>query len=1031
MYKKLLFIGVLYALWGCGGGSDGDPYEPPSLSEGVIFTYPIDGQTDVHLGTRFYVTFSQHASQSAVNTPCRINGSGKVSGNFCLVGPDNRLVAISPTVDGPVVKFETDQLQQGTRYSLYVRSAVIGGGETNLPSSDPLVTFLTSQYDPVNGQSPTITAINGEDPDVYSTTVPAPPAARYPMMDFNTIRVEFSEPLDEKTVQYGSSFEFVAVDGASETPVDGALVVRKQHVSFDPSDDLTPGQRYRLRLADSILDRNGEALASATYELTPIDANSCNCVITQRFNTTHAFGESGFPKRSRLTRANLNAIDLYSPIISNSNESLNINLTDTTLEAELADPSSFDGLIPFVIRKGAYLSITGLDLALGGEVPANLETGSIRASFINDVTGFMDRNPYRDAAIDPDDDKSPVFVYLIFDLALTGSDTAGNTVLNQTIPHVQATGTARIADGKIYIESVRTIVMDLLGLDRAPAHMVLGINSDLESEPINNTEAPILVASQPADNALDSPIRDEISLIFDQPMDNLGITAQDEIMLIDNDSGGAQVPFQLRWDGSTILLTPDDPLAFGHQYQITLSGLQDIQGNSLSFSPEDGTGGDGVLVFTTENPDLSTGVGPQVSAVHVGAPCTLTDSDLDFAGRCAGGNDADDRYLHYSMPADGRIEVTFNQPMDVSTLVLGAACDSGAVRVEALDSGGSCTGVVDGSLIVETHSFKFIPRHPLAVDSDYRLTLVAGGNTSCDAEEICGANGVPLNPDPLNGAQASDAGGGNTVSIFTATAVDEDVFLPLRLQSYTDMNGNGFVDAGETARTENSAEVSIIGIGGIVSAANFLDEPGGLVIPQASIYLSGGLPVTIGQPEPLTVDGSLWDMNLVGASQIPVEVHPGVLYGTSITMDSTATVLFIDIPIADVSTGMSVMRLRQSDGPISGYIVQEEGVDQPQFIAQLDLYMDAPDMAIEVDIPLLGGLIAVNHSLHSLPLTAVVKGPVTFLNDGRVRIEQSNVDAINLDIDLTSIAGNGSVSLQIGAGGMQLNVIGNPLKGRP
>ena len=1031
MVKRFLFIGVLYALWGCSGGSDGNPYVPPTLSDGVIFTYPINGQTDVHLGTRFYVTFSKSASQAAVDTPCSIDSSGEVSGNFCLVGPANALVNISPTVDGSVVRFETDQLQQGTRYSLYVRSGVIGSDDTNLPTSEPLVTFLTSQYDPVNGQPPAVTAINGEDPDVYSTTVPAPPSARYPMMDFNTIRVEFSEPLDEKTVQYGSSFEFVAVDGVTETPVEGALVVRKQHVSFDPSNDLTPGHLYRLRLSNSILDRNGEALANLTYELTPIDANTCNCVISQRFNTTNAFGEPGFPTRSRLTGANLNAIDLYSPIISNSGESLNINLTETTLEAELADPSSFGGLIPFVIRKGAYLNITGLDLALGGEVPANLETGSIRASFINGVTGFMDRNPYRVADIDPDDDKSPVFVYLIFDLALTGSDGAGNTVLNQTIPHVQATGTARIAEGKIYIESVRTIVMDLLGLDRAPAHMVLGIHSDLETEPPTSTEAPVLVASQPADNAVDAPIRDEISLIFDKPMDNLGITAQDEIVLIDTDNAGAQVPFQLRWDGSTILLTPDDPLAFGHQYQITLNGLQDIQGNSLSFATDDGTGGDGVLVFTTENPDLSTAVGPQVSAVHVGAPCTITDGDLDFAGRCAGGNGGDDKYQHYTIPADGRIEVTFNQPMDVSSLTLGSACDNGAIRVEALDSGGTCTGVVAGSLIAETRSFKFIPRHPLTVNSNYRLTLVAGGNTSCDAGEICGANGVPLNPDPLNGAQASDAGGGNIVSTFTASAVNEDVFLPLRLESYSDINGNGFVDSGETARAENSAAVSIVGIGGIVSAASFLDAPGGSVIPEASIYLSGGLPVTIGQPEPLTIDGSVWGMTLAGASQIPVEVHPGVLYGTSITMDSTATVLFLDIPIADVATGMSVMRLRQSDGPIRGYIVQEEGVEQPQFIARLDLYMDAPDMEIEVDIPLLGGLIAVNHSLHSLPLTAVVKGPVTFLDDGRVRIEQSNVDAINLDIDLTSIAGNGSVSLQIGAGGMRLNVIGNPLKGRP
>ena len=205
-------------------------------------------------------------------------------------------------------------------------------------------------------------------------------------------RVEFSEPLDEKTVQVGTSFEFVEVDGGGgETPVPGSIVVRKQHISFDPQQvELTAGMTYRLRLTGAITDLNGEALNPVTYELVPVDSNSCGCVITQRFNTTNAFGESGFPTTSRLTGRPLNAIDLYSPLIG-SNE---INLRDTTLEARLADPSAFGGLIPFVIRKGAYLDITGLDLALGGEVPANLQTGDITASFITDVTGYMDRNPY-------------------------------------------------------------------------------------------------------------------------------------------------------------------------------------------------------------------------------------------------------------------------------------------------------------------------------------------------------------------------------------------------------------------------------------------------------------------------------------------------------------------------------------------------------------------------------------------------------------------------------------------------------------
>ena len=326
-----LLVGVLS---GCDGGGSGDPYQPPALADGVVFTYPLSGQTDVPTGTRFYVGFSRNISQGAVAASCSVDGSGTVSGNFCLVGPGNSLVAISPTVNGKVVEFETDQLLQGTPYALYVRGAVIGGGDTNLPASAPLLTFTTSQNDPLSGAVPAVRAINGEQPVVYLPG--GTQTGRYPFMDFATVRVEFTEPLDEKTVQAGSSFQFLQVDGATETPVVGSLMVRRQHVSFDPDEDLVPGVTYRVRLTSAVRDLNGEALADVIYELVPQDANACNCVITQHFNTTVAFGEAGFPATSFTTGHALNSIDLYSPLIGAND----INLRDSTVQAELADPGN-------------------------------------------------------------------------------------------------------------------------------------------------------------------------------------------------------------------------------------------------------------------------------------------------------------------------------------------------------------------------------------------------------------------------------------------------------------------------------------------------------------------------------------------------------------------------------------------------------------------------------------------------------------------------------------------------------------------
>lgn len=675
-----------------------------------------------------------------------------------------------------------------------------------------------------------------------------------------------------------------------------------------------------------------------------------------------------------------------------------------------------------MIRKGNSLAITGLDLQLGGSVPANLQTGTIKATFLNDATGFMGRNPYQSSHLLPDDEKSPVFVYLLFDLALTGTDDKGNAVLNQTIPHVQATGTAKVVNGNLEIETVRTLTMDLLGLDLAPAHMVLGIKSDVHAQVENDLQAPRLTSAYPVDGGVDFPIRDGISLIFSKPIDNAGLEVGNQISLIDRDNGNSPVSFQFAFDGSTILLKPENALAFNHRYRITLSGLKDMNGNDLDFDGSDASSGDGIIDFTTENPSSTNTVGPMISSIHTGAACALTDATATSPGRCVGGAAGDTLYQPFEIPADGYLDVQFNQPMNVSTLVLGTSCNSGAVRVERVD--GSCS-VVPGSLVVDTRSIRFKPTQPWVEGADYRLTLVSGTNATCAVGEICsgiGATPRPLNPDPLNGAEAGDAGGANVVINFKGKQANAKnaVYLPLKLEPFTDMNGNGFRDNGEVDTIENSATVRIAERSGIVTTAT--------IDGSSTIFLSGTLPVTVGLPELLSLDKSNneWGVNIAGDYQIPVNINPSILYGTSIRMDVTA---LSALPINNIETGINILRLREIGSPVTGYIVQEEGKEEPQFIGDLNLYMDAADMRISV-----AGIMSVYHNLHSYPIRAVVKGPVKFMGDGRIVIEQSNINPIVIKVEVSSVLsfliGDGSITLEIPANAMKLRLVGAPLKGR-
>src|SRR5690606_13064860 len=93
------------------------------------------------------------------------------------------------------------------------------------------------------------------------------------------------------------------------------------------------------------------------------------------------------------------------------------------------------------------------------------------------------------------------------------------------------------------------------------------------------------------------------------------------------------------------------------------------------------------------------------------------------------------------------------------------ACGQGSVRVEELDSGGTCAGGVPGTLLVRDRSIAFIPDQPWTDGARYRLTLISGNDNGCSAGELCGPGGA-ASFDPLNGSEGGDGGGAALVVNF-------------------------------------------------------------------------------------------------------------------------------------------------------------------------------------------------------------------------------------------------------------------------
>jgi hypothetical protein len=89
-------------------------------------------------------------------------------------------------------------------------------------------------------------------------------------------------------------------------------------------------------------------------------------------------------------------------------------------------------------------------------------------------------------------------------------------------------------------------------------------------------------------------------------------------------------------------------------------------------------------------------------------------------------------------------------------------------------------------------------------------------------------------------------------------------------------------------------------------------------------------------------------------------------------------------------------------------------------LVALDLYMDAPDMSIPLS----------SHDLHSKKLSLQLKGPVTFLADGRIAIAAKNVADAPIVVNISAPLGiSGGVEMILPAGGMKLQLLSRPLRG--
>jgi len=160
--------------------------------------------------------------------------------------------------------------------------------------------------------------------------------------------------------------------------------------------------------------------------------------------------------------------------------------------------------------------------------------------------------------------------------------------------------------------------------------------------------------------------------------------------------------------------------------------------------------------------------------------------------------------------------------------------------------------------------------------------------------------------------------------------------------------------------------------------------------------------------------------------RVKVKLWPSVVMGTSLDLYIESEFASAFDYGAGTLSGPQIMRMRYSgetrSEPITGWISQQgQGA---QLSMNMDLYLDAP-YAIE------WSPISNPSNLSSYPIQMVLEGGLTFLDDGRMKVEQYNTNLINLDVDTWSSGGGarqGYMDLLIPEYGSRINMISEPIK---
>lgn len=1018
--RFVLLLAASLTVVGCGGNEQTVVF--PGRGGDVFYTYPDADQRGVSTRAPIVVRLSDPVADPLALDDSMIRlmqDSTQVPVEISVApGSDDRSIVLRPV----------DPLAPGVTYSVELLNLNSAKGQITLP--DGGFSFTTS----LAAKGPRSLQVSD---DLFAVTRMFPDDAELPILDFSTLRFQFSQPIDVASVRYGDTL-MLKDDQDQLVP---AIVLAKGHfLTIDPVDDLQSGSSYTLTLSDQLSSRYGAALelsfdGSDSFTFSPLPSGPTEVLALQA-------PASGLP--SELTGQPVNLVPVIAALLGEETQSQQ----QGDVFAELAFVPNYPVATPLRIARGSMLTGDELVVRIGGQIPAGFNSGDVVVQFISDATGYLLPNPYSTSP------RAPRQIRVFMDVAITTGNAVANSSFNQDVLHLELVGQGIVENGVLVSDALTVVESEVLGLETAFGVLSFRMEAYADQlaapEPAVDMDAPFVQSWMPDQLASSHRPGEPVVINFNEAVDPLSLLNNITV----NEDTVAVVPEQIRQDGVSVIITL--PLNYGSDYDINLlDGITDLSGNPLPAQ---------TLSFTMPSYAASQPASPLALQTYPGFPCATIGRDLanNNVGRCDGSQTTDDRLPLPVMPADRSIQVSFSQVMDAASIVAGST-----FLVEEVDATEATIANVEGRLEVRDREILFTPDQPWTEGSLYRYTLRSNGNAAsaaCNpASAICSADGLPLRTRLLSTSLATAPalnGGGQDMEIFfRGGPVSSSVLTKLSNLPTADVNSNSRRDAGEENAVDdpdylkNSGRITVTDVGGQVAAANVGCPVGQTCLTDTYVYATGALGGEVvgflDATEAAAMARAPLPADVAANGGILVYLHPTALLTSNFVAYAQTTLE--PLTTADpTDSGELIMRiryqcdarsnpvapapaestaLRQCDPGESGFgegwIV--EGVDGPRFLATLNGYIDAP--RLDAVARVVGLPIPLSHNQRSYGFTANVSGDVEFIDDGRMSIALANETPIVALVNL-SAAGvlNADVELTLPMGEVILNVLSGSVK---